>query len=118
MVHPGFRQHGVVFDFGFTQRRNVVRDENEFRFPRAEGFENRLVPELLKREREKETRQRRVPTRRERRRRDRRRRRKNKSIGPPKSWTLEREKRDSINDDPIKIVPCTSQNASRLANGC
>ena len=47
MVHAGFRQHGVVFDFGFTQRRHVVRDENEFSFPRADGFENRLVPKLF-----------------------------------------------------------------------
>jgi len=59
MVHAGFRQHGVVFDFGFTQRRHVVRDENEFSFPRADGFENRLVPKLfdVKEQKKKHTRQ-------------------------------------------------------------
>ena len=56
MVHAGFRQHGVVFNLGFSQRRNVVRDENEFRFPGAKGFEDRFVPELfLIREKKKNT---------------------------------------------------------------
>ena len=56
MVHAGFRQHGVVFNLGFTQRRNVVRDENEFGFPGAKGFEDRFVPKLFlfKREEEEE----------------------------------------------------------------
>ena len=56
MVHAGFRQHGVVFNLGFSQRRNVVRDENEFRFPGAKGFEDRFVPKLfLIREKKKNT---------------------------------------------------------------
>jgi len=56
MVHAGFRQHGVVFNLGFTQRRNVVRDENEFGFPGAKGFEDRFVPKLfLIREKKKNT---------------------------------------------------------------
>ena len=54
MVHAGFRQHGVVFNLGFTQRRNVVRDENEFGFPGAKGFEDRFVPKLFLFKREEE----------------------------------------------------------------
>ena len=54
MVHAGFRQHGVVFNLGFTQRRNVVRDENEFCFPGAKGFEDRFVPKLFLFKREEE----------------------------------------------------------------
>ena len=88
MVHAGFRQHGVVFDFGFTQRRHVVRDENEFSFPRADGFENRLVPKLFY-VKEQKTKNTRVRTDVERRVNAEREREKRAHQGPPKSFPVD-----------------------------
>lgn len=122
MVHAGFRQHGVVFDFGFTQRRHVVRDENEFSFPRADGFENRLVPKLwlTRKNREKtHARQNGCGKKCKRGRREREkdesariiRGRQNLSVDP-KGKEREREIQNKSN------VPCTSRIASQPANGC